>query len=119
MHPMTKEEFEQYRILVQRKGKAMAVPRELRLGKYGAEYQKIISTLREQFQPYVTYYITDGKNILLNDGGIAAEVKNQKSIFSGINTALYDGDLKKMDEYCDRLKKVYEDAIQIKKEMKT
>lgn len=114
MHPMTKEEFEQYRILVQRKGKAMSVPRELRLGKYGAEYQKIVSTIREQFQPYVTYYITDGKNILLNDGGIAAEVKNQKSIFSGINTALYDGDLKKMDRYCDRLKKVYEDAIREK-----
>lgn len=116
MRAMTKEEFEQYRILVQRKGKAMAVPRELRLGKYSSEYQKIVSTLREEFQSYVAYYITDGKNNLLNDVGIAAEIKNQKSIFSGINTALYDGDLKKMDKYCDRLKTVYEDAIRVKEE---
>ena len=35
MHPMTKDEFEQYRLLVQRKGKAMTIPAELRLGKYG------------------------------------------------------------------------------------
>lgn len=105
MHPMTKEEFAQYRVLVQRKGKAMMIPRELRLGKYGAEYQKLVNALREQFRPYLAYYITDGKNRLTVER--AERIKNQKSIFAGINTALYDGDLKKMDEYCDRLKDVY------------
>lgn len=107
MHPMTKDEFEHYRLLVQRKGKAMTIPRELRLGKYGAEYQKIVAALRTQFQPYLAYYITEGKNDLLNDTETAERVKQQKAIFAGIQTALYDGDLKKMDRYCDRLKEVY------------
>ena len=107
MHPMTKDEFEQYRLLVQRKGKAMTIPRELRLGKYGTEYQKIVAALRTQFQLYLAYYITEGKNDLPHNAETAERVKQQKAIFAGIQTALYDGDLKKMDRYCDRLKEVY------------
>ena len=107
MHPMTKDEFQQYRLLVQRKGKAMTIPAELRLGKYGAEYQKIVTALRTQFQPYLAYYITAGKNNLRHDAETAERVRQQKAIFAGIQTALYDGDLKKMDRYCDRLKEVY------------
>lgn len=111
MHPMTEAEFEQYRNLVKRKGKAMTVPRELRLGKYGREYEKIVDTLQRQFRAYVAYYITGGKGILPGDADIAAKVKGQKAIYAGMNTALYDGDLKKLDQYCDRLKRVYEDAL--------
>lgn len=110
MHPMTEEEFEQYRNLVKRKGKAMTVPKELRLGKYGREYEKIVDTLQRQFQAYVAYYITGGKGDLPVDADIAAKVKGQKAIYVGMNTALYDGDLKKLDQFCDRLKRVYENA---------
>ena len=84
MHPMTKDEFQQYRLLVQRKGKAMTIP-----------------------APYLAYYITEGKNNLRHDAETAERVRQQKAIFAGIQTALYDGNLKKMDRYCDRLKEVY------------
>lgn len=47
----------------------------------------------------------DGKNKLTIKR--AERIKNQKAIFAEINTALCEGDLKRLDEYCDRLKDVY------------
>lgn len=63
MHPMTKDEFQQYRLLVQRKGKAMTIPAELRLGKYGAEYQKIVTASARSFSPTLPIISQKGRII--------------------------------------------------------
>lgn len=99
---MKKSDYEAFRVLVQRKAKAMKQSPEIRK-KFKKQYDEIVLGLKSNIRSYVAYFITEGKNDLKPKGSL----KHCTEIWEKVNDALKVGDLMKLDKECERLKAEY------------
>lgn len=104
---MTDEEAAYYVTQIARRGKANALPPE-QLAKYKKAYDGITAHLKENFRPYLVYYVSSGKN-RLSEPILAETIKKAKAIdlFQNLNNALSAGDADTFNWYCWLLKLLY------------
>ncbi|NMA06529.1 MAG: hypothetical protein GX928_02270 [Ruminococcaceae bacterium] len=106
---MDKRDSEAYRVLIERRRKALDTPAEIRK-QYQNQFDEINRGLQIGLRSYVAYYITNGKNFLYKSGQLTDCVEIWENILSALRVANID----EFDQCCELLKNEYWSRIDLK-----
>ena len=105
--PMTDEMADKYVHLIDRRGKALSQGKAV-IEKFQSEYDKITTSLKDGFKPFLIWYISCGTNKLKLSAieKTSAEAK-EAGLFDAINARLDEGNSEAFLSECLKLQTIY------------